>query len=917
MHPLLKKKYSCWRELECAIESVSDNKEKGDIFEEYAYFFLIYHKEFYQIKEIFCPVVDGKPFPKAISDRLKLEKKDYGVDGVYITNDGNITAYQAKFRSGRGIPTASELSSFWAEAEYADYRCVITNSAILPKVSGKKKNHVSILLDKFETLDDTFFKSLQSFANTSRVIVAAKFSPRDYQQKMIDEITTGFKSNRRGKYISACGSGKTLVSLWVSEKMNTQNVIFLAPSLALIRQTLEEWVLQRNQPFSYLCVCSDVTVGKNVENDEINLSLDEMDIPVSTSEIDIIHFLSRSKGKRVIFSTYQSLDVVRKAINGLKTFKFDLMIFDEAHRTAGVKDSNMFSIGLNDTAIPSEKRLFMTATERLVTPNIQKRLTDAQRIVFSMDDQSNYGPVFSRLTFGEAIRRKIVSDYRIVIAGVTDKQLYQTIKDNRYLVPSTGGSSEITADNLFKAILLTNTIAELNVKKIVTFHSFLKKSREFSKIIDAVIPKSKRGDFFIGTVEGSQSSADRIEIYHCFENSDIGIISNVRCMTEGVNIPIIDAIYFADPRQSLIDIVQAVGRALRQPYGETGKIAYILVPILIPESSSTPEIVNSELFETVYSVIQALRDQDEQLAEWIDELNLTAIKGQVGRRSYGSGKIVLNLPDSINLNDFREKISVRIASVNKDPSGTTGIGSKLGKKERISSYKRIFTTLGDYNPEPYSRLVIPTIYKFSDENEVLTSKTLMLNHNNISHTERLGLIQKDTQGKYHLTSLGKKLRSKIVSFNDVFKNRMITYSVNTEGGVLYPYQTTFRVIEALGSINYIEFLYGLYSIKLQNNDITKAEDDVIQMIMWIRKNYPNVNLTNKKNQDSVREALNSRHHIGFNSNDVWTDRTTAGNQFRYLMRHLELFGDVFVTDWKTKTIRLTPNGRKLIKVLLN
>ena len=558
-------------------------------------------------------------------------------------------------------------------------------------------------------------------------------------------------------------------------------------------------------------MCSDSTIGDNLQYDEIVLNAEDLDIPVSTSDEDVVNFLLRAEGKKIIFSTYQSLEVICRALKYLQNFTFDLTIFDEAHKTAGLSNSRLFSLGLNNEYLPSKKRLFMTATERIVKPNIRKIFDDASREIFSMDDVTAYGDVLSKLTFGEAIRKNIVSDYRIVIAGVDDPNVYRIIRDNNYLMPSQRAEVEITADNLFKPILLLNAIKELTLTKVVTFHSRINESTKFSKILELMIPQSDHINYSIGNVQGSQTAIERIEIFEAFEKANIGIISNVRCMTEGVDIPIIDAVYFADPRNSLIDIVQAVGRALRQPYGEIGKIAYIIIPILIPDNIDASELVNIDQFDTVYTVIQALRDQDENLAELIDKLNLTAVRGQRKSKDLISGKIIIRLPQTIDAEEFEEQISVRIADVNRNPEGSIGPGSKLGKNERISTYRRIFKTIGDYNVESYSNLVISTIGKFNSELDVMKRDQLLINHNNISHTEKLGVIRKTADRQYELTVIGRKLLKKEIDFKDVFRNQMMLYSEKTEHSRVYPYRTTFRVMATLKSLSYRVSLRPLFN----------------------------------------------------------------------------------------------------------
>ena len=182
------------------------------------------------------------------------------------------------------------------------------------------------------------------------------------------------------------------------------------------------------------------------------------------------------------------------------------------------------------------------------------------------------------------------------------------------------------------------------------------------------------------------SAQERAEIIHNFEKSDIGILTNVRCLTEGVDIPLIDGVFFADPKGSLIDIVQAVGRALRQKYGEKNKIAYIIIPVLIEDDSY--DLITGQGFEALFNLIQALRDQDHTLSEWIDGINYAAVKGRTSKNK--TGKLQIILPKEIDYNDFEEALTVRIADVNRNPTGTTGIGSKLGKKRAKRKYKPCF-----------------------------------------------------------------------------------------------------------------------------------------------------------------------------------------------------------------------------------
>jgi predicted helicase len=236
-------------------------------------------------------------------------------------------------------------------------------------------------------------------------------------------------------------------------------------------ESLGEWAKEATQPFQYLCVCSDQSVDLE---DETLLATSQLDIPVTTDENEIRSFLTnKTVGRKVIFSTYQSVPVLSKAIKVKKENQFDITFYDEAHRTAGVSASNLFSLAIQDSEIPSAKRLFMTATERVVKARIKNAAEDLNQVVFSMDDEDKYGKTFHKLGFGKAIAQKIVSDYRIVFAGITQTFLNDYIKKNRYVVNSQDSSqSEIeAAQSIYRRILLKRSFAELGITKVISFHN--------------------------------------------------------------------------------------------------------------------------------------------------------------------------------------------------------------------------------------------------------------------------------------------------------------------------------------------------------------------------------------------------------------------------------------------------------------
>lgn len=944
-HTILKQKINSWENVEKQIESLSTTVERGEVFEQFVFAYFNVNKNLYQISEIYRE----KDIPLKYREKYKLEKRDSGVDGLVIFNNGKSAAYQVKFRVNRKIPSYAELSKFWVEAKLTDYNYTIANCYYLTKLAKKNEKHLSILLDELENLNSSFFAEFCQFVNSNKIL-KIKFTPDEFQKKMISDCVNAFKNYDRGKLLAACGTGKTLAALWITERTKSKKVLFLAPSLALIKQTLESWSANSSEEFSYLCVCSDKTVSSEVEDDG-DITIADFNIPVTTSPQVISGYInSKDHRKKIIFSTYQSLDVL---VNGLRLSpdsKFNMIVFDEAHRTAGSKNSKLFSLALHDENIKGEKRLFMTATERLVRPWIVKKAEEYNRIVFSMDDEKVYGPVFHRFNFGEAIENGIISDYRIVIAGVKQSELTELIKANNWLVEKENSSDEhfTSGQNIFRQVLLLKAMQEFSMSKIITFHADIKKAKQFiygvgseeinlKMIFEKLWPSLNFDEIYLDHINGTMSAGERKERLDRFQSSKFGIISNARCLTEGVDVPVIDSVYFVNPKSSLIDIVQACGRALRKPrkanpssgvlkqlvtafnkpLSTREKIAYFIIPILLPDESSSANIVNEIDFEMLYNLIQSLRGQDQRLSEWIDKLNLEASKGKVSKFYKGTDSpIIFKLPQEFNISEFKENLYLKIAEVNADPTQHGYRTKKYGRKERKSSYKRIFKTLGDYSVDTYKQnLVDPTIKKFRSGVEEFTSNELSINNNNISHTGRLGLLIKQNN-KYKLSPLGKQYLNNEVFFDDLFRKQMLRYfSIETDQEVdriLFPYRTCLKLLLNLKTINYIEFVFGIYSMI---DSSAKSIVEAIEDTYYLRENYPRIEITSEKNQKQVLDELNAYFGTNYSITDVWEKKTTVNNQFIYFRNHLSLFKDIIEVD--SNSIRLNPNKEGQLKSMLS
>lgn len=919
LNSIYKKRYSNWEEIEKVIEQMGTTKEKGDAFEQFAFAYFTYLKDIYQIKDLYM----GTDIPEELKKKYKLERKDSGVDGLYIKEDGTSVAYQVKFRTGGEAPSYDDLTSFWSESEYTTERCIFANCYTLPKQAYKKKDQFTILRDSLTSLGDEFFEWLFEYANTGKEVVKKeKHSPKRHQEKMIEDVLAGFNDTDRGKLLAACGTGKTLTALWIKEKLNAHTVLFVAPNLALIKQTLESWMPQSDKPFTYMCVCSDQTVADNDVDDDFAANVSYIGVPVSTDATKIKNFLEYKTDKdKVIFATYQSLDSIVVALQGKDDFSFDIAFFDEAHRTAGNKDSQMFIIGMHDEFIKCKKRLFMTATERFVNPHIVGRAKQLNYEVFSMDNEEQYGRTFTSLPFREAIGQGIISDYKIVLCCMNESELTKIIRDNQII---STGDRKIDAQTLFKQVLLAKTMGDVGINKVISYHRNIEMAKQFinpsegvpiREIISDLNDSIEVPDVYAGHINGTMSAGERKEIFDAFIQAPYGVISNARCLTEGVDVPIIDAVYFSEPKNSIVDIIQAVGRSLRKDNNKPNKVSYIIIPMIIADNVAKFEDIDPKDFSTLHSVIQALRDQDRILADYIDKLNLRAAKGKGHISNDPDAPIIVELSEQLDLDEFSDGLSLRIAEVNKDPSNI----SKefiVNKASRTSGIKRTFRTVGDYNIDAYyNNLVIPTLEKYETFAKGLSREAITINHNNVSHCIKIGaLMEKDM--KFYVTDIGKAMFEYRDMYRDIFKEQMLKYyELDTITRVpKFPYRMALRVIKELGYITKFEFVYSLYILK--HFGVT-GEKEAIERVKYLRVTYPNIEILSEANKRIVLEALNSKFDTTLSFEDIWTSRTTVYNQFNYILKHFLLWDDIFDAKASKNEIKLLENGAELIDEILN
>ncbi|MEY8708418.1 DEAD/DEAH box helicase family protein [Bacteroides faecichinchillae] len=925
----LKKHYQDWLSLEKAIEALPTAKARGNVFEEFTFAYFTIKAQMYQVAEIYT----SADIPDKYRKSLKLGNKqhqDSGVDGLIITKEGKSIAYQCKFRSGRVKPTYEELTKFWSDGRYCDFCCTVANSYSVSNLSDKHKENLQVLAKDFDTLDKTFFDLLFDLVNNENIKKNKVFhTPYTYQEHIINEVIEGFSVEDRGKIIAACGTGKTLTSLWIVETMKVETVLFLAPSISLVKQTLESWADQAKVPFTYLCVCSDNTVSSNINDDEADISVSQLGVPVTTDINEIANFLDNTKGKvRYIFSTYQSADKISEAQKIAKD-TFDLIICDEAHRTAGLRSN--FSLALEDQFIRSKKRLFMTATERMVRPLLKRNAEESGKVIFSMDDENAYGPLLSKYNFGKAILDKTISDYKIIVAGVKESEVYNYIAENKHLrVEDLDENSKIqSAETLYSKILLAKAMREFSIKKTISFHSSIQRAKNFvsengeeislSSVIRELNQNIESSNLYIDNINCQIDAGSRAQILDNFRNSEFSVISNAKCLTEGVDVPIIDSVYFIDRKKSLVDIVQACGRALRTKKG-VAKTAYFIIPILIPESSVASDILHSEDFEIVYNIIQALRDQDNRLEDWINRLNSEYIAtGRIGRSPTENDPVSIQI-EGVDIQQFSEELYVQIATVNANPTDAQK-KQVFGKGERKTGHSRIFKTIGDFSFETFIKnLIDPTINIFRDKKRNIMSGTdLKYNHNNVSHTFRLGLTEKDGKN-YKLTPLGEYYLDGEIKPRDLFKKQMLRYSNTLEDQrsqrILFPYRACLEILKGLESFEPLTFNEFAFCIYPMYDSTEESIQTAIEDIKYLRKNYPKLEAISMANQPQILEVLNNHFTTSLTETDIWGAKTTTvKNQFIYFRNHLSLFDEIIVIKNGNICLKTDISAKDIEKIL--
>lgn len=580
--------------------------------------------------------------------------KDCGIDLIYEDTSGKHWAVQCKCVSPDREISKAEIDSFLSESNDPRIhgRLLIASTDGIGKnaqqvIDRQEKQVICFLLEHFRNAAVVFPSNPNELASGRR---KNQWKPKPHQEEAINDVIAGFKENDRGQLLMACGTGKTLTSLWISEGLGSNLSLVLVPSLSLLSQTLREWVANCRESFNWICVCSDQSVARQESSGDTWIGhVSELGVPV-TSNIEEIQMFLLDRGKRVVFSTYQSSQLITLAQEKNGVAPFDLVIADEAHRCAG-KVSSAFGCVLDQEKIRSLKRLFMTATPKVLSTQTKKKASEQDIEIASMDDENTFGKVLHKLSFSRAIELGLLSDYRIIIIGVDDATVEEKLNNRSLSV--VGENQGIAYSKLASHIALSKSIEDHALHRIITFHGRIKNAKEFASKHPEIhnhlsssykTQKKVKADYISGEMSTLQRN-QRINQLRSTPNDQVHILSNARCLTEGVDVPALSGIAFIEPRSSQVDIIQAVGRAIR--HTEDKSYGYILLPVYLGNTNDIEREMLISCFANIWKVLLAIKSQDDLLSDSLDKLRLEL--GRIGQAkvvNYISERISIELPEN-------------------------------------------------------------------------------------------------------------------------------------------------------------------------------------------------------------------------------------------------------------------------------
>ncbi len=657
---------SAYKFIKEKLQAIPNSHDKGSWFEKVSKHFLLEHDSANEYESI-----------KLWNDwELRNNEGDRGIDIVIQTTSKEYIAVQCKFH--QDSISLNDISTFLAKlhngvGEVRFKKGIIISTSNLTRAAQQEIEQTrSIGMDIDIITEEDFIYSRidwEKFDPTKtqdEIPLCDKKKPRTHQTEAINATKEYFSDpkNARGKLIMACGTGKTYTSLKIMEALDPKITLFLAPSIALLSQTFREYAQEKSDPFYASIVCSDDKVGssKNEDNDDIKFS--ELPIKPSTRLEDILSVYEKvqKENKRfIIFSTYQSALRIKEAQEaGLGAI--DLIICDEAHRTVGAMyssnerdDKNAFTLCHSDGNIKAKKRLYMTATPKVYSESSKAKAKESDNIIYSMDDAEVFGEEIYTLNFERAIALDLLTDYKVIIlavrsenlSGVTNSvnkkisqlkakgtKLDKKLINNEFVCKIVGTHKGLAKQDLIALDEENKEDNDLKSQKdtfvsqrAISFCKSIQTSKNikdsFETIMECYDEELKKKSFKnleikIDHIDGTMNCKERLEKLenlNQFEPNTCKVLSNARCLSEGVDVPALDSVIFFDGKSAMVDIIQAVGRVMRK--AKNKKRGYIILPIALAESEikNLDEAVKNTNFQNIWKVLKALRSHDSSLVD--------------------------------------------------------------------------------------------------------------------------------------------------------------------------------------------------------------------------------------------------------------------------------------------------------------
>jgi superfamily II DNA or RNA helicase len=616
---------------------------------------------------------------------------DRGIDLVARTFDGATVAVQAKHYAPTNTVTKTDMDKFLSESNRSviDSRLLIASTN---RVSGsaqqvmaaQEKPVATCLLARMHASPVEWPTSITELAPAP----AAKAEPREHQLEALEEIDRWVRGGgTRGQVIMPCGTGKSLVEIWAAERMAARHVLLLVPTIPLLRQSAREWHRHADIRRSVLRICSD----KAPAGTEDVLRGDELGTLRTTDAAEIAERL-RGEAPLLVICTYDSSPTLAEAMQSIPDFAFDVAIADEAHRCAGLEGARSRTI-LDAEMIRAERRLFFTATPTVYGRRDKSRAAKKNVKLASMDDHERFGRVVYHLSFAEAIRKELLCPYQVAVIPIDDDEVHELIKRRR--IVTADGEHKLEAARLATQIAVGRAMRRFGCKRVVAFHPSIAESKQFSEHFPVAVELLEDGErpetpVWSEHVDGAgMRFARRAQLLEHFEGDgeEYRLLSNVRLLTEGVDVPGIDGIAFVDTHRGHVSIIQAVGRAVRPAPGKT--VGTIVLPVVLRKGESFDAALARSEHRSIVDVLGALRSHDADIIKSLDALRFsTGPDPHTGAAL--PGRFVIDAPQEVG-EEFAAAVDVAIASA---------LGVATARSSRLSP--QVAPLLPPRDPKPLS-----------------------------------------------------------------------------------------------------------------------------------------------------------------------------------------------------------------------